>query len=144
MPGNAVIPMEISLATLAEAANVTADGKLNILGAFDTIQACSFPAPTPAMTVVVRLLFEYEDSRRTYSVRTRLVDQDGRELGGFDMQLGPLDPVRPGEFAHLNIAAPVDRTMSFHHPGRYRIRVQIGDHAEASVAFQVTRVPATT
>lgn len=46
--------MNAKLALLADFANQSADGMLNILGAFDTIYAVKSPAVHPEMKLVVR------------------------------------------------------------------------------------------
>ena len=47
--------MYVAFALLADAANVTADGKLNILGVFDAVRADTLPAVHPRAHLVARL-----------------------------------------------------------------------------------------
>jgi hypothetical protein len=47
--------MHVNLAVLCDAANVSREGKLNILGEFDSIHASSFPLTYPTMVLVVRM-----------------------------------------------------------------------------------------
>ena len=47
--------MKVNLALLADGANVSREGKLNILGIFDTIHAGKFPVVHAQMRLVVRL-----------------------------------------------------------------------------------------
>ena len=46
--------MDVTLALLADAANVSQDGKLNILGIFNGLGAAAFPATHPSMHLVLR------------------------------------------------------------------------------------------
>ena len=47
--------MQVKLALLADYANVTAEGKLNILGIFDRINVVGVPAVHPQMHFILRL-----------------------------------------------------------------------------------------
>ena len=72
--------MEISLALLADAANVSQQGKLNILGVFDQLRCSQFPCSHPTMVLVLQLHAgpaEYDEQKE---IIIRLVDEDGRRL----------------------------------------------------------------
>ncbi len=47
--------MHVSFALFADAANISQEGKLNILGVFDALQVASLPAVHPRATMIVRL-----------------------------------------------------------------------------------------
>ena len=47
--------MHVSFALFADAANISQEGKLNILGVFDALQVQQLPAVHPRATMVVRL-----------------------------------------------------------------------------------------
>ena len=47
--------MHLSFILFADAANISQEGKLNILGVFDAVHAGPLPAVHPRATVVVRL-----------------------------------------------------------------------------------------
>jgi hypothetical protein len=46
--------MKIIFSVLADSANITREGKLNILGIFDSIQVQQFPVTHPQMQLVMR------------------------------------------------------------------------------------------
>jgi hypothetical protein len=47
--------MHVSFALFADAANISQEGKLNILGVFDALQVATVPAVHPRATLIVRL-----------------------------------------------------------------------------------------
>jgi hypothetical protein len=47
--------MHISFALFADAANLSQEGKLNILGVFDAVQVAGFPAVHPRANIVLRV-----------------------------------------------------------------------------------------
>jgi hypothetical protein len=117
--------MHIPMAVLADEANVSQEGKLNILGVFDRLAAPSFPTVHPKMVFVFRVQAEYADSGRSFPVRVRLVDEDGAVLFEAGGDLVP-PAVPPGELASANqIFALVG--IGFPRPGSYRFVLTVGE-----------------
>ena len=54
--------MHVSFALFADAANLSQEGKLNVLGVFDALQVGALPAVHPRATLVVRLKAGDEDA----------------------------------------------------------------------------------
>ena len=69
--------MQIKLALLADYANVTAEGKLNILGIFDRITVQDLPAVHPQMHLILRLEAHAAERNRSHGIEIRLYDPDG-------------------------------------------------------------------
>ncbi len=70
--------MNIQVAVLCDAA--TDDhGKLNLLGAFDTIQAQQLPAIHPQCSIALRLTFLSGDEGK-HTLQLNFVDADGRSI----------------------------------------------------------------
>lgn len=93
--------MRVKLAMLADYANVTTEGKLNILGIFDRIAVTKLPAVHPQMQFVMRLEAHPAEAGRKHSLEVRLHDPDGQTI--FDIQ-GDLvvQPRGPGETIFTN------------------------------------------
>lgn len=72
--------MQVRLALLADYANVTAEGKLNILGIFDRINVHEMPAVHPQMHFILRLEAHPVERDRTHVVEIRLYDPDGQTV----------------------------------------------------------------
>lgn len=72
--------MQIKLALLADYANVTAEGKLNILGIFDRITVQSLPAVHPQMHLILRLEAHPVERNRSHTIEIRLFDPDGETV----------------------------------------------------------------
>ena len=133
--------MFIPMALLADEANISQEGKLNVLGVFDRLVAPSFPTIHPKMVFVFRVQSEYADSGRSFTVRLRLMDEDGAVLfeAGGDL-LPPSVP--PGEYASANqiftlvgIALP--------RPGQYKFVLNVGDLAPHETPLIVLDAPWT-
>lgn len=115
------------MALIADEANLSQEGKLNILGAFDRLVAAGFPTVHPKMVFVFRLEARYGDGGRSVPVRVRLMDEDGGTLfeAGGDI-VAP--EVQPGDVASayqiFNLVG-----IAFEKPGEYRFVVNLGEEA---------------
>ncbi len=84
--------MHVKLAVVADYANVSTDGKLNILGIFERIHVTELPAVHPQMHLVLRLEAHPAERDRPHGVEIRLQDPDGQtifQLGGEIVPRGP-------------------------------------------------------
>ena len=70
--------MEIQVAALCDSA-VDYEGKLCLLGAFDTILTPALPAVHPQCSVALRLVFRKEEEG-SHLVRVFFVDEDGHSI----------------------------------------------------------------
>lgn len=113
------------MALLADEANVSQEGKLNVLGVFDRIAASTFPTAHPKMVFVFRVQAEYDDTGRHFAVRVRLMDEDGAAI--FEASGNIVAPqVAPGEFVTANQLFNLVGTQ-FPRPGSYKFVVNVGD-----------------
>lgn len=72
--------MQVKLSLLADYANVTAEGKLNILGIFDRIRVHDLPVVHPQMHLILRLEAHPAERDRSHGVEIRLHDPDGETV----------------------------------------------------------------
>ena len=125
------------MALIADEANLSQEGKLNILGAFDRITAPSFPTVHPKMVFVVRIDASYGDGGQRTPIRVRLMDEDGGVLfeAGGELQA---PAVQPGDVAttyQLFALAGV----AFPNPGRFQFVVELGDNPPHETGLSVTK-----
>ena len=70
--------MQIEIFSLCDAAT-SESGKLNILGAFDTIWAKKMPVVHPRCTVALRFRFHSSEGDK-HNVSVKFIDADGRHI----------------------------------------------------------------
>jgi Family of unknown function (DUF6941) len=92
--------MQVKLALLADYANVTAEGKLNILGIFDRITVQNLPVMHPQMHLILRLEAASTERNRTHNIEIRLVDPDGETV--FEVKGDMMPPADPGGLTSTN------------------------------------------
>lgn len=129
--------MKIKLALLADYANVTTDGKLNILGIFDRIHVAKLPAVHPQMQFVIRLEAHPAEAGRSHKLEVRLHDPDGQTV--FNIQGDMMVHSRaPGETIYTNQIITIN---NLHLPkiGGYNFIVFTDNDLKAEVPLLVDR-----
>jgi hypothetical protein len=130
--------MDIQVATLCDAAT-DSQGKLNILGTFDTINAGQMPATHPQCSVALRIVFDKMEEG-DHQVRLNFVDEDGKSV------VPPIDmPVHvevPDEaiFISRNFIVNI-QNLKFERPGFYSVDVSLGGEIKGRVPLLVRYVP---
>ena len=133
--------MIVAMATVADSANISADGKLNILGSFDTVRS-NAPVPTlPSMSFAFKLLAESDDANRTVTIDVTLIDEDSRPLWAA-RATAQIGPIPPGQFFQVPQVITL-QGVRFPRPGRYRFRIRVSGVDEPyDTVLQVVRAPA--
>ena len=114
--------MHISFAVFADAANLSQEGKLNILGVFDALQVGGFPTVHPRTSFVVRLKGTTED-RGTHTLGFRWLNPSGEELwsSSGELEVGPGPD--PAFEMDLPIIAVIDLPLNA--PGLYSMELAL-------------------
>lgn len=129
--------MNVDIFTLCDAA--TSDGgKLNILGAFDTIFAATFPIIHPHCAIALRVRFRPSE-RGDHELGIDFVDEDGRSLLP-PLRIGMNVGVSEGErFATIAMAVNIQQ-LNFPRPGEYAVNLTINRDEKASFQLLVKQV----
>jgi hypothetical protein len=130
--------MNIQVAVLCDAAT-DESGKLNLLGAFDTIYTQQLPAVHPQCSAALRVTFGHEDEG-DHKLQLHFVDADGHSImPSIDI---PVQVGLPGEasFGTRNFIVHFQQ-LKFESPGLYSIDIRLDDRSQASVPLLVKHVP---
>lgn len=126
--------MHVSFALFADAANLSQEGKLNILGVFDAVQVGTLPTVHRRASLVVHLKGDDRDAG-AHRVTLRWINPNGEELwnsvGDLEVQAntpnaGNLD---------LPLIAAVDLPLD--QPGAYTMEIALDDVPSAAVPLLV-------
>ncbi len=131
--------MDIQVAVLCDAAT-DSGGKLNLLGAFDTIHAAELPAVHPFCSVALRLTFANAEEGE-HKLALHFVNDDGQ-------------PVMPSIEIPVNIVLPDDnhfvtcnfivniQQLKFDAPGQYAVELNLDGKTAGNIPLLVKHTPA--
>jgi hypothetical protein len=132
--------MDVTLALLADYANVSQEGKLNVMGVFDRIWAKNFPAVHPEMRLVFKLEAGPAERGTDKVIEVKLLDADGKVLQHLKGQFTvPAESRRPT--IEINQVLRF-ATVSFEKPGDYAFYILVGGDEKGKVPFSVEQLPA--
>ncbi len=120
---------------IAEYANVTGDGKLNLMGVTDRIYAYQFPAVHRDLIIVNSIETDNDDENTTQDLQVQLIDPDGHtvaELTG-QLQIGPGKQV----FHQIHVFQDV----KFDVPGAFQVNLFFNNVLVQTVALELVLVP---
>jgi hypothetical protein len=130
--------MDIQVAVLCDAATDN-NGKLNILGTFDTIFSKEFPAIHPQCSIALRMTFnKVEEGKHT--VRLNFVDEDGKAvMPNIDM---PVEVAVPDDsiFISRNFIVNIQK-LKFEREGLYSINIALDGRQEGGIPLLVKLPP---
>ncbi len=128
--------MDVAFALLADAANVSREGKLNILGAFDRINGSKFPLTWPRMVLVTRFVASAAEYGTEKAIEFVTLDADGKRLGTASGKM-TVPTGQSGRQLKINHVLPM--TMTFPAPGQYSIEILVNGEPKATVPLEVVQ-----
>jgi hypothetical protein len=126
--------MDIQIAVLCDAATDN-NGKLNLLGTFDTIFTSQLPAIHPQCSIALRMTFNKVEEGH-HKVKLNFVDEDGRSvMPPIEM---PVDVQVPEEtiFLSRNFIVNIQK-LKFEKDGLYSIDIAVDGRQEGSIPLLV-------
>lgn len=127
--------MHVSFALFADAANISQEGKLNILGVFDAVQVAVLPTMHPRATLVVRLKATRDDVG-THALGLAWVNPRGAELWTSNGEVNVGVPPAHVIEMDLPIVAAID--LPIDQAGSFVMRIALDGSIAAEVALQVS------
>jgi hypothetical protein len=131
--------MEVTLAVLADYANVTKEGKLNVMGLFTHINARVIPYVHPQMLLVWEAEAGPAEWGTRKDVEIKLLDEAANQIlsvrGNLEVPRGePGRPVRINSLMGFN-------NVKFDAEGDYEFAIIIGGETKKNVSFRVSYIP---
>ncbi len=128
--------MEATLAVACDYANVSQDGKLNIMGIFQEINAPSLPFPLPQMYLVMSFSAGPAEFGSQRQIRIVLLRADGQEVLNLEGQMQVPRPTRPGSRAYINETIGL-AGVTFDQAGDYGFSILVGGDEKTTVPLHV-------
>lgn len=132
--------MEIPFAVIADGANVSREGKLNILGIFDTIHARAFPVTHAEMKLVLRVAAAPDEAGIEHVIEIKLLDDEGGAVLGMKANVVPRS-VPEGKPLRLDQVVSM-HNVTFKKPGKYHFSIVVDGAEKAALPLTVNQAPA--
>src|SRR5690606_13334962 len=112
--------MHVAFALFADAANLSQEGKLNILGVFDALQVGQTPAVHPRAHLVVRFKASPDDAG-IHDLAFQWLAPDGTELWSTSGELEVTNP--PAGVMEMDVPFIAAVDLPIPEPGAYRMHI---------------------
>ncbi len=133
--------MQLTLALLADYANISREGKLNIMGIFEQIHAFNFPAVHAQMQLVLRLEATPFEAGM-HQINVAFIDEDGHEVFAIAGMVQVPDS-RAGENITANQQFVLNGVV-FPKAGQYEFVIRTADDELGRVPLRVSALPQPT
>jgi hypothetical protein len=131
--------MEIRYAVLADSANVSREGKMNITGIFDQVNAVTFPAAHPGASLAIG--FEAHGSEvGVHNVLITFADADGQRIMQTKVELTVHPPNDASQAARGGHVLPIP-LIPLPTPGDYTFDVFVDGRYATSIPLAARQVP---
>jgi hypothetical protein len=122
----------------ADYANITGEGKLNVMGIFNNINALSFPARHSSMHLIAKLSPEMSEYGQKRSFTILLMDADANHIvevsGEFEVPKG-----QDGKKPEVNIMFEL-KDVVFVKPGRYVFVLLVDKDQKDEITLYVNQI----
>lgn len=126
--------MHISFALFADAANLSQEGKLNILGVFDALQIGALPAVHPRATLVLRLKADHEDTG-VHGLAFGWVGPDGNEIWSSSGEVEVGAPPPGATEVDIPVIAAID--LPIQQMGTHSMRIELDGELRSELYLHV-------
>ena len=130
--------MHVSFALFADAANISQEGKLNILGVFDAVHVGQLPTLHPRATFVVRIKAHPSDAG-DHAMTLRWINPRGAELWVSNAELSIAAP--PPGTTELDMPVILQLDLQLDLTGDYRMIVELRDEKRGEALLHVKGQP---
>ena len=130
--------LEIKLATIADAANISREGKLNITGIFNNIKTASFPASHPCMVLVYVIEGDRSDSQAQHILKVDLIDEDGTLI--IPSLEGKINFRTVGDVNKVSASQIIQfANVQFKKHGRHEFKILLNGEVRATVPLDIIK-----
>ncbi len=130
--------MKLDLILAADYANVTGDGKLNVMGVFRVISSQNFPTRHSSMHLVIKLVAELGELGVTRDLFVKLMDPDGAEIMQISGQVN-VPSNETGRFPEVNVILGL-KDIIFPKPGPYQFVVLLEKDHKGGLSIYLNQI----
>lgn len=131
--------MEVKLAFLADCANISKDGKLNLLGISNTINAPSIPWVCPKLQLALQFEVGKADWDTEKGIEVKIYDEVGSELSELRGNIRLARPEGSQKYQFYSIMSI--NNLKFSAEGDYTFSVRLDGEIKSEIPLRVNHAP---
>jgi hypothetical protein len=134
--------MELSFMLAADYANITNNGKLNVMGIFSSINATKFPIKHPQMYIIAQLRVGPAEYGRNFTLELKLIDEDAINViaSVVTRRTVPTPPPDAPRRIGLNHIVRLNN-LEFPQPGTYQFSILVDNDEKGALAIELNPAP---
>lgn len=125
--------MKTEIFVIAENANLTPDGKINIFAIFNKINAPQFPTVYPRPTIVIKLALELGERATNRKVTLYFAGEDNNSQQVKIMESTVEFPARVGGLNPDTVMILTVNAIGFEKPGTYQFILHVDDNFQSTL-----------
>jgi hypothetical protein len=126
--------MDVKLGLIADYANISQDGKLNVMGIFSRIVAQSFPVTHPVMHIVLVFHAGAAEKKSKKEFQVRMLNEDGKSIVEINGNL--VVPDQPGPFVEIQQIFAL-QLLQLQSAGTYEFHVLVNGETKTTIPLMV-------
>jgi hypothetical protein len=130
--------MKLNLFLAADYANITREGKLNVMGIFNDIYSPAFPARHAAMHLVATLGAELGEPGQTRNFTVKLLDEDGNQIFDLSGQI-QIPKSEHGRKPQVNLILGL-KDIVFPKPGIYQFVLLVEKDHKGDLSLYLNKI----
>lgn len=132
--------MLLDLLLIADYVNITADGKLNVMGIFNRIHAPQFPTRHPEMFLVAKLSANPSEYGTRRKLAIKLVDESGKLVASLLEREIEIPHDKEGKVVEIRQILRL-AGLVFPQPGAYQFSMLVDNNQKGSQTIQLVQIP---
>lgn len=132
--------MKTEIFVIAENANMSGEGKINIFAIFNRIQSPQFPTIYPRPTIVIKLALELGERPSNRKVALYFAGEDNNSQQVKIMEQVVQFPPRIGGFNPDTVIILNVNAIGFEKPGTYQFILHVDDNFQASLLIYAEQI----
>ena len=132
--------MRTLLFLVADYANITREGKLNVMGIFNDIYSFNFPARHSSMHLIAKLGAELGEYGQTRDFTVKLLDEDGNHIMDVSGQI-QMPKGERGRKPEVNVILEL-KDVVFPKPGAYQFVIFIDRDHKGELSLYINQLEA--
>ena len=132
--------MLLDLLLIADYANMTADGKLNVMGIFKSIHSTEFPTAHPEMFLVAKLSADASEYGTKKKLGIKLLDGSGNSIASLLEREIEIPHGKEGKVVEIRQLLKLTGLV-FQQPGAYQFSILVDNEQKGSQTIQLIQIP---